>query len=175
MSVNNELHDRLRVVLTALPSLLEDEARWRTLFIDDELPHVERLYTNLDDGYRVMLHRIWPCDAGRTLWHPHPWPSIVAVLEPARGVLYSTIVGRDERRPDLCVASSGSLVYSMPHPETHHRVFVQGGPSYSVMVVGPPWSSGRRDVKKTLGPLDDLTRRELFTEWRRRFPRLTAS
>lgn len=65
-----------------LPEMLKDESIWRSLYVDYHPPTVERLWTPWRE-YRAFLHRIHPCDRQQALFHPHPWPSAMRVLEGA--------------------------------------------------------------------------------------------
>jgi hypothetical protein len=71
--------DVLSQVEQALPLLLQDEKTWQSLLVDYHSPTVERLWTAWKE-YRVYLHRIHPCEREKALFHPHPWPSAMRVL-----------------------------------------------------------------------------------------------
>ena len=74
----------------ALPDLLREGVdAWRSLDIDYEPPHVERLWRpwgpvvstgamTIPSRFRLSLHRIHPCETA--LFHPHPWPSAVRII-----------------------------------------------------------------------------------------------
>ena len=74
----------------ALPDLLSvGVTSWRSLDIDYDPPHVERLWRpwgpvistgamSIPSRFRINLHRIHPCETA--LWHPHPWPSAIRVV-----------------------------------------------------------------------------------------------
>ena len=72
--------DVLIEVEQALPQLLQDESGWQSVLVDYHPPTVERLWTTWQ-GFRVYLHRIHPCEREQALFHPHPWPSAMRVLE----------------------------------------------------------------------------------------------
>ncbi len=72
--------DVLFHVEKALPQLLQDESAWNSVLVDYHPPTVERLWTAWQ-GYRVYLHRIHPCEHEQALFHPHPWPSAMRVLD----------------------------------------------------------------------------------------------
>ena len=82
--------NKLNELEQSLPDLLENETDWQSLFIDYETPHVHRLWRQIDDEHRLLLHRIEPCN--RPYMHKHPWPSAVHVLEG----LYEMEVGVEE-------------------------------------------------------------------------------
>ena len=85
--------DVLAAVEQALPQLLQDENAWHSLYIDYQLPTVERLWRPWHE-YRISLHRIHPCAPGEALFHPHPWPSAMHVLAGA----YEMAVGYGQGR-----------------------------------------------------------------------------
>src|SRR5690349_2249699 len=62
-------------------TLLKDESGWKTLFINYHPPFVERLWRPFGEEYRLFLHCIHPCTEEQALFHPHPWPSAMRVLE----------------------------------------------------------------------------------------------
>src|SRR5690348_11598928 len=63
-----------------LKVLLADRARWNSVYVDYHKPYVERLWTQVD-SVRVYLHRIHPCTRDEALFHPHPWPSAMRILQ----------------------------------------------------------------------------------------------
>src|SRR5262245_32103375 len=72
--------DVLEAFEKELPRLLADEGAWQSLYVDSHPPVVERLWRPWRAG-RAYLHRIHPCGPGEALFHPHPWPSAMRVLE----------------------------------------------------------------------------------------------
>jgi hypothetical protein len=72
--------DVLAQLEQALPAMLRDESIWHSLYVDYHPPTVERLWAPWRD-YRAFLHRIHPCAREQALFHPHPWPSAMRVLE----------------------------------------------------------------------------------------------
>ena len=131
------------VATTEIGDVLLDQGRtWHSLDVLYEKPRVERLWTQLDDEHRLMLHRIHPCD--KPLLHSHPWPSAVFVVS-GRYVMnlgYGE-PGGDDREDvlPLCMSeySAGSL-YSMG-PYSWHDVNPLSGPSLSIMITGKPWGT----------------------------------
>ncbi len=158
----------------ALPLLLQGAWRWKSMLVTYEHPHVERIYSDIDVGagpMRVMLHKVLEVPEGATpLWHPHPWPSAVRVLEAGRGRVYEMDIGRGPSNDFAAVMrSSGELRYAMVDPAAWHYVRPIGGPSYSVMVVGPPFQEpqhAQHRPKTQQGPLSpDAFQRSLMM-WR---------
>src|SRR5918993_824089 len=104
-----------------LPAMLADEASWQTLDIDYHPPRVERLWRPWDD-YRVSLHRIHPCGPSDALFHPHPWPSAMRILEGT----YEMAVGygKGESVPPIAarMIASGDFRYEMTDSDAWHYV-----------------------------------------------------
>lgn len=152
-----------------LPALLLAEAGWSGLFIDYHPPTVERLWRPWGD-YRVSLHRILPCAREAALFHPHPWPSAMRIIEGE----YEMAVGYgpgDEPPPIAArMIVRGEFRYEMTHPDAWHYVRPIGGPTWSLMVTGKPWS---RQAPRSDKPLVDLTpeqRKGLLAFFRSRYP-----
>lgn len=153
---------------------------FQSLFVDYEPPFVERLWFQLDARHRVFLHRIEPCNPNEALWHPHPWPSIVDVLDP--GECYEHAVAfeneewsRDsEGNPGIQVAAlqriRGPFTYLMDNPKAWHRVSPTGRPSWSIMITGPVFdefdrSSFVEKPSKKLDPLPPDRFHTLIRDW----------
>lgn len=151
-----------------LPDLLKDTSGWNTLDVDYEPPRVERLWQQFEDGFRVCLHRIHPCE--QALFHPHPWPSAVKILSG----LYEMGVGygvgkKDPPEAATLVLSTGSS-YEMIEPDGWHYVRPLGAPSLSVMVMGPPYGLrhlGEKGPENKLGPLSDSAKLQIIDEFSR--------
>src|SRR5262245_54548018 len=158
----------LERVERALPELLADSDGWTGLYIDYHPPTVERLWRQWGE-YRISLHRIHPCAASEALFHPHPWPSAMRVLSGE----YEMAVGYGEGDEPPPVAArliaTGELSYEMTDPDAWHHVRPIGGPSWSLMVTGRPWS---RPAPRSDKPLTELTarqREELLSFFRARY------
>lgn len=154
-----------------LPRLLEEpETSWQSLDVDYDPPRVERLWRTVfyrDTGesggeYRFYLHRIHPCED--PLYHPHPWPSAVAVLSGS----YEMSVGHGpgEKGPPVAMTSrlSPGSSYEMIDPDGWHSVRPLGQASLSLMVTGAPWSrwSPKPAGKRKLEPLSSAKKVELI-------------
>ena len=150
--------DVLDQVLAELPALLRDGG-WQSKLIDYHPPKVERVWRQHGD-YRILLHRIHPCEApkvgdpradrhwvvprqeGKALWHPHNWPAAMLVVSG----LYEMGIGEG---PDGSTARIAGVVrltagsrYEMTNPWAWHYVRPIGRPSMSVMVTGPLYEGG---------------------------------
>ncbi len=161
--------DILAAVEKELPRLLADEADWKSLLVDYHPPTVERLWRQWD-GCRVYLHRILPCEPGAALFHPHPWPSAMRILDGE----YAMAVGYGKGMEPLPVAAllivRGDFRYTMTDPDAWHYVRPIGRPSQSVMVTGKPWDRPSHHATKPLFPLTEEQQRELLALFRVHYP-----
>lgn len=120
-----------------LPNLLRSNIEMKSLFIDYHPPIVERIWFNYGE-YRVYLHKILLCKQEEALFHPHPWPSAVKILEGC----YEMGIGHSENNlePDIdckLVLGPGSE-YEMSDINGWHYVRPLI-PVYSIIVTGKPW------------------------------------
>ena len=161
--------DVLEQVERELPALLADGDSWAGLLIDYHPPTVERLWRRWAE-YRISLHRIHPCAAGEALFHPHPWPSAMRILEGE----YEMAVGygKGETTPPVAalMIAAGDFRYEMTDPDAWHYVRPLGAATLSVMVTGKPWDRPAPRSGKPLVPLTEAQRAELFRLFRGYYP-----
>lgn len=156
-----------RMVEARLPALLApgNRHRWHSVHVTYHPPRVERLWVQVDE-YRLFLHRIYPCEDGDALFHPHPWPSAVRVVSGR----YEHHVGVEGCRLMRSILKAGSS-YEMTNRETWHSVRPLDEPSDSIMLVGPlyepPVEMPSPPAEKQ-GPLSDGRFDALLGEWRDR-------
>jgi len=168
----------------ALPDLLREGVdAWESLDIDYEPPRVCRLWRQWGD-FRILLHHIELC--GKALFHPHPWPSAVRVIngtyEMAVGFAESDWqkagrnfegFGYEGPRGPLEVARivlGKGAQYEMTDPNGWHYVKPLFGSSLSVMVIGKPYeyqpfSHDNFGKKATLRALDPKAKNALHAEF----------
>jgi hypothetical protein len=161
--------DVLVQVEQALPRLLEDESVWQSLLVDYHPPTVERLWTPWRD-YRVFLHRIYPCERGQALFHPHPWPSAMRVLDGEYEMAVGFGAGIETPPVAALMIARGDYRYEMTHPDGWHYVRPMGGPTLSLMVTGKPWAREAPRSTKPLRPLLAEQVKDLLRSFRSRFP-----
>jgi hypothetical protein len=164
--------DVLANVEAVLPQLLQVERDWQSLYIDYHPPTVERLWTPWRD-YRVYLHRIHPCEREQALFHPHPWPSAMRVLEGDYEMAVGFGVGIETPPVAALMIAQGDFRYEMTHPDSWHYVRPLGRPTLSVMVTGKPWA---RDAPRNSRPLQPLRQEqvaELLQLFRKQYPGVT--
>jgi len=137
--------DVLKQVEKELPSLLERND-WQSLDIDYHAPRVERVWLPWY-GCRINLHRTHACGREDALFHPHPWPSVVKVIE---GGYWSAIGYGEPDGPDPALAAemwvAPGTIISMEEPKSWHLV-APPKPSLSLMITSAPWN-----VKMTYKP-----------------------
>lgn len=158
----------LRRAEDRLPDLLKNADEWNTLDIDYEPPRVERLWQQFEDGYRVLLHRIHPCETA--LFHPHPWPSAVKIISGLYEMGIGHGVGAQDPREAATVHLATGSSYEMIDPDGWHYVRPLGVPSLSVMVTGLPWELrhlGEKNPKDNLGSLSNIAKLQLLDEFGR--------
>jgi hypothetical protein len=110
-----------------------------------------------------------PCEPGEALFHPHPWPSAMRILEGT----YEMAVGHGagSTAPPIAarIIASGDFRYEMTDPDAWHYVRPIGRPSLSIMVTGKPWPRVSPGAGEPLQPLDDARRGVLFDWFRARY------
>lgn len=153
---------KLYAVEHALPYLLTNESLWHSLYVDYAKPYVERVYTNWN-GLRINLHRIKACESQEALFHPHPWPSAMRIVEGSyeMGVGYSST---DEIPPAAAtVVLPAGAAYEMVHPDGWHYVHPLSNHSLTVMVSGEPWNRSSPKSNYKLSELDPKIKYEIIT------------
>src|SRR4051812_30799875 len=154
---------------TELPALLQHPARWNSLDINYHPPFVERLWTTWSD-YRISLHRIQPCEPSDALFHPHPWPSAMRILD---GTYEMAIgFGAGSKTPPIAsrIIASGDFRYEMTHEDAWHYVRPIDRPAMTIMVTGKPWRRDAPSSSEPLPRLDEARRDGVFAWFRTRYP-----
>lgn len=134
--------------------LLYKPGAWESLDVDHEPPRVERLWRQCG-VYRIMLHRIHPCE--RALFHPHPWPSAVKVLSGAYEMAVGYGAGSDNPPIAATTVLTAGSSYEMIDPNAWHLVRPLGAPSLSLMVVGLSWMEHHPGEKRPSTELKPLS------------------
>jgi hypothetical protein len=160
--------DILAAVEEALPDLLADEASWKSLYIDYHPPTVERLWRHWGE-YRVSLHRIHPCPPGAALFHPHPWPSAMRILDGEYEMAVGYGKGMQEPPVAALMIARGDFRYTMTDPDAWHYVRPIDRPSMSLMVTGKPWDREAHPVHKELIALGEEQKREILAFFRKQY------
>jgi len=121
-----------------LYDLLCDASIWKSVDVNYHPPHVERIWCQLGK-YRLFLHFIHPCEKGEPLFHPHPWPSSIHVIEGEYEMGMGFGEGLEEPEIFSTILSQGSMYYEMPHRDGWHYVRPTTSVCSSVMLAGEPW------------------------------------
>jgi hypothetical protein len=151
----------------ALPGLLQSREGWHSLDVDYEPPRVERLWRGFEGDYRLYLHRIHPCETA--LYHPHPWPSAIKILE--GGYEMAVGFGEGNKPPPIAAVikvAPGSS-YEMLNIDGWHYV-LPSVPNLSVMITGAPWKRWAPGPNKQLSPLSEVGVAALLADFRRHYP-----
>ncbi len=135
-----------------LPALLEDGAGWNSILIDYEEPSVERLWRSWGE-YRINLHRISPCSTGHALFHPHPWPSAMRIIENQYEMTVGYGVGDQEPPVAMRLLLPPGSVYEMTNLNGWHAVRPVSQPVLTLMVTGKPWARSSPKSTRPLNPL----------------------
>ncbi|MBI3336365.1 hypothetical protein HYZ98_02240 [Candidatus Peregrinibacteria bacterium] len=163
--------DVLKQVELELPELLKDESAWVGKDVNYHPPRVERLWRQWRDIYRIYLHRIHPCKPEEALFHPHPWPSAMLLLPGSAP--YKMGVGHgggDDNPPiDKVLTMQPGSRYEMVDLNDWHFVAPIDEPAITLMVTGEPWSREAPKSTKSLEPLTEQARAEIFTLFRQQF------
>lgn len=146
-----------------LPQLLENLDDWHTLDVDYEPPRVERMWTTLQDGSRLYLHKIYPCK--KALFHPHPWPSAIKVLSGVYEMGVGTSATADDPTESATILLTAGTSYEMIAPNGWHYVRPLAFSSLSLMLTGAPWAEKHPGLKK---PAEGKKLRELTRDQKTR-------
>jgi len=143
-----------------LYDLLCDVSIWKSVDINYHPPHVERLWCQLG-AYRLYLHFIHPCKKEEALFHPHPWPSAIHVIEGNYEMGMGFGEGLEEPEIFSTILSQGNMYYEMPHRDGWHYVRPISVCS-SVMLTGEPWDR-EMPAADEVGQLSGLHNDRVFT------------
>ena len=165
----SETRDWLNIEIpSAIMSLVQDilpegPDAFQSLFVDYHPPTVHRLWVQWGSK-RLLLHRIDPCEAGKALYHPHPWPSVVKVL---RG-RYEMGVGH--KPPSTILHLAEGSEYAMMDPKGWHYVQPFNGPCYTILIAGKLYQTEELQIPEhapnnKLKPLGDLAKLKLWWEF----------
>jgi hypothetical protein len=156
-------------VETELPSLLRDDSRWHSIDINYHPPFVERLWCSWNE-YRVALHKIHPCGATEALFHPHPWPSAMRIVEGRYEMAVGYGAGITPPPIAARIIGAGDFRYEMTDPDAWHFVRPIDAPATTIMVTGRPWRRAAPRSEVPLPSLDADRRDALIEFFRERYP-----
>lgn len=144
--------------------LLQKPEVWKTLMVDYHPPVVERCWTQVGN-FRILLHFIHKCETKDALFHPHPWPSAMHVLNGKyeMGLGFGEGLVEPEKMCTILLENGGAY-YDMTHIDGWHYVRPVEGVCATVMLIGKPW--GREEIKsdEPLSPMTEM-RKMMILEW----------
>ncbi len=157
--------DTLHAVERDLPQLLTSAAGWNSLRIDYHPPFVDRVWRDWGE-YRISLHCISPCEPDASLFHPHPWPSAMRILEGQYEMTVS--YGQGDTAPPVAakLIASGPMEYEMVDENAWHAVRPIGGVAWTLMVTGKPWSRSAPRSERPLHALPPERIEEILARFR---------
>lgn len=163
MSIN--WFELMQEVKDLLPLWLEKE-QWNSLLVDYHPPIVKRLWLPYKD-YRVSLHEIDECSEKDALWHSHPWPSIIEVLEGSYRMDLGHSTTSEAPKDIVCkqIITKGCQ-YVMDDPNGWHFVSPLTKTSYSIMITGKPWKNSAPKPSKILKELSKKDEERLITKFK---------
>jgi len=156
--------DKLHEILQNLPNLLSKTEKWESLVINRRKPYTYRVFTQLENGLRICLHKFESCDIHEAFSHPHPWPGAFIILKGS--YLMKIGYSLDRTSPMLDVMSTKLnkwCEYEMTTPLSWHSV-IPLETTYTVMVNGTPWDPdiAHSNVRTTKGKdLEKMPEKEL--------------
>ncbi len=157
-------------------ALVDRSTPWNSLHVNDEFPHVRRLWTSMTDEYRVALHRIEPIPEGqRPLFHWHRWPAAFLLLDGA----YDTGVGHGPpggTPPNIELISRchAGERRAMVDPNEWHWIRPTRHAVTTIMVFGKQYPGVReRKATRELSALPLLERNRMLQDMQRLFGILT--
>lgn len=155
---NAEDVDADDAVVGGAPSLIPKQ--WQSLDVTYQPPHVERIYTVLDEQsefypfpggtrrLRVSLHLIHECAMEDALFHPHPWQSAFVILDGAYEMRhgYSSTLDAPVEFTQMSHSRNHLPNYAMTFRDEWHAVAPTGKRVLSIMINGEPYSDPPRQM-----------------------------
>jgi len=151
---------------STLPALLTDRSKWDSLIVNRRKPHTYRVFTTLEDGNRICLHKFNPCDTHEAFSHPHPWPGAFIVMKGAYRMKVGFSKDREDEQPQPVAefVLREHAAYEITNPLTWHSV-VPLTTTYTIMINGAPFGPevAHKSVRRTGGKdLDKMPENELM-------------
>lgn len=167
------MRDLLETAISDLPRVLYVK-QWNSVNVNYHFPFVERLWVDWILGHRIYLHRILPAKKETCLFHPHPWPSVMKVIEGDYELGIGWGKGGPQDPPPPVAATvygSAGMVYEMLDRDSWHyvRPMYQHHPVYTIMVTGQPWQRETPKAPVKLNPLSAEKKDELLLFFKRKF------
>ncbi len=143
---------------------------WKTVDVNYHPPRVERVWLQ-HGALRIYLHRIHSAKSSETLFHKHPWPSAMKILEG----IYEMGIGfsSSDIAPPLAatVLLTEGASYEMTNPDGWHYVNPISEVTYSLMVSGCPWPGREMKSSLQLGELTVKAKEEIINFFKAKYLR----
>lgn len=122
-----------------LLDMVNDHSIWDSLIVNKRKPYTYRVFTHLQSGERICLHKFDPCDTHESFIHPHPWPGAFIILEGGYKMELFLSADREARPKYVCqILLQAPSSYEITNPMTWHGV-TPLVTTYTVMINGPAW------------------------------------
>lgn len=135
---------------------------WESLDITYHPPRVERLWRQVGQ-FRLSLHRIHHCKDSDELFHPHPWPSAMRIIQGLYEMKVGYGIGDDLPPVAAKIILSSGNVYEMTDPNGWHSVRPLTDVTYTVIVTGMPWERKSPKSTEPLVPLMNDVKAEILS------------
>lgn len=125
-----------------LIELLMDN-RWNGMEIRHERPYIDRIWTTLDQGYRICFHKMHTIGPNTPYYHPHPWEFQTFIIKGQYYTNVGTNITTDDRKKliqppvSLRLKLTAGSWYHMDNPLTWHTVEPIDEYVYSVILTKP--------------------------------------
>jgi hypothetical protein len=125
-----------------LIELLMDN-QWNGMEIRHERPHIDRIWTTLDQGYRICFHKMHTIGPNTPYYHPHPWEFQTFIIKGQYYTNVGTNITTDDRKKliqptvSLRLKLTAGSWYHMDNPLTWHTVEPIDEYVYSVILTKP--------------------------------------
>lgn len=132
---------RLQEALKVLPDILSNKDAWDSIIVNRRKPYTYRVFTILEDGLRLCLHKFDPCHTHEAFAHPHPWSGAFCIL---KGKYKMSVDYSCKGRTDIAPENVTTLIlnkhslYEITNPLTWHSV-IPLETTYTVMINDAPW------------------------------------
>lgn len=123
----NMIQDLKNLEVSEIIEILKNPSNFTSKNVDYHPPLVERIWAPYGEG-RLYFHFIHPCETSEALYHPHPWPSSMHIIEGS----YEMGLGFDSGILPICIECEIELVNDEGHIECPN---CGGGPDEDPLTV----------------------------------------
>lgn len=141
---------------------------WNSLYIDYDKPYVKRLWKDIpEEGVRLHVHEIEPCELDEAFYHGHAGVSVVYTMSGIQRMRVGSQAMSKDAPHDLVIDMPPKTIYLMNNPSSAHAVAPRLLPSFSLFVTWKPWENPDFPAPKStkpLNPLSDHEKKRLYQE-----------